>query len=50
MRPCELKFDEEKLKYARLAQKNGFGPAFFSLILLVKDTAKPNTSNHVPCF
>jgi hypothetical protein len=26
--PCKTKFDEEKLKHARLAQQNGFGPAF----------------------
>jgi hypothetical protein len=44
MWPCKLKLDEEKLKHARLAQQNGFGPAFLhSFLRLVKGTAKPNT-------
>jgi hypothetical protein len=36
--------DEEKSKYAGLAQQNGFGPAFLhGLLRLVKGAAKPNT-------
>jgi hypothetical protein len=41
MWPSKRKFDEEKSKYAGLAQQNGFGPAFFHTMLrLVKGTAE----------
>ncbi len=41
---CKLTLDEEKSNHAGLAQQNGFGPAFFHILLrLVKGTTKPNT-------
>jgi hypothetical protein len=30
-RPCKLKSDEEKSKYANLAQQNAFGPTFLRI-------------------
>jgi hypothetical protein len=43
MWPCKRKLDEEKSKYASLAQQNGFSSAFFNQMQrLVKGTTKPN--------
>jgi hypothetical protein len=44
MLPCKRKLDEEKSKYASLAQQNGFGPAFLHMMpRLVEGTAKLET-------
>jgi hypothetical protein len=41
---CGATLNEEKFKYAGLAQQYGFGPAFLLRILrLEKGTAEPNT-------
>ncbi len=40
MWPCTLKLDEEKSKYAGLAQETGFTTNFLSLLRLVKGAAK----------
>jgi hypothetical protein len=42
MCPAKQILDQEKAKYAGLAQQNGYGPAFFHRMLrLAKRTANP---------
>jgi hypothetical protein len=42
-RPCKRILEEEKSKHVGLAQQNGFGPAFFHRLRLVKGIAEHNT-------
>jgi hypothetical protein len=38
----KIKLDEEKSKHAVLAQRSGFGPEFFPMMILIKCTVERN--------